>query len=103
MSEMSEGEERDLYRMLNRLLSKIKHELKVYQFVLKDGRTPKVAKVLLAIAVFYAVSPVDLIPDFIPVIGFLDDIIIIPGLIVLALKMTPKEIVQDCRIRASTA
>ncbi len=77
----------------------IKRELKVYRLVLKDTRTPKLAKVILWVAVGYAFLPFDIIPDFIPVIGHLDDIIIVPGLIVLALKLVPKEIVEDCRKR----
>ena len=83
------------------ILRRLKHELKVYQLVMRDGRTPKVAKVFLALALFYAISPVDLIPDFIPIIGFLDDIIIVPGLIILALRFVPKDVVEDCRLRAS--
>ena len=59
------------------------------------------AKFLLTVAIFYAVSPVDLIPDFIPVIGFLDDLLIIPGLVILALRFVPNEVVADCRLRAS--
>ena len=67
---------------------------------MRDGRTPKVAKVFLALAIFYAVSPIDLIPVIIPIIGFLDDIIIVPGLIILALRFVPKDVVADCRLRA---
>ena len=90
--------------MLNRLKStvrKIKRELKVYKLVLKDSRTPKLAKFLLGLAVGYALLPFDVIPDFIPVIGFLDDIIIVPALVIVALKLVPKEVVEDCRIMAN--
>ena len=85
------------------MLRWVKHELKVYRLPLKDGRTPMLARVLIAVAVFYTLSPVDLIPDFIPIIGLLDDIIIVPGLLVVALKLIPKELVEDCRMRASAA
>ena len=85
---------------MKKLLRKLQRELKVYRLVVSDSRTPKVAKILFAAAIFYAVSPLDLIPDFIPVIGFLDDVIIIPALILLALRLTPKGIVEDCRLRA---
>ena len=54
-------------------------------------------------AVFYTLSPIDLIPDVIPVIGFLDDIIIVPGLVILALKLIPKQVVDDCRVKAAAA
>ncbi|MFH0769444.1 MAG: DUF1232 domain-containing protein [Chloroflexota bacterium] len=75
----------------------IKHELKVYRLVLKDHRTPKLAKVILWVAIGYTCLPFDVIPDFIPVIGYLDDIIIVPGLIIVALKLIPREVIEDCR------
>ena len=81
----------------------IKRELKVYSLVLKDRRTPKLAKFLLWLAVGYALLPFDIIPDFIPVIGQLDDLVIVPCLIVIALKMIPKGIVEDCRKRVDDA
>ncbi|MCH8207309.1 MAG: DUF1232 domain-containing protein [Chloroflexi bacterium] len=87
-------------KALRNLLRKLQRELKVYRLIVSDNRTPRVAKLLLAFAIFYAVSPLDLIPDFIPVIGLLDDVIIVPGLIILALRLTPKDVVEDCRVRA---
>ena len=75
----------------------LKQELSVYRLVLKDPRTPKPAKILLGLAVGYALLPFDLIPDFIPVIGHLDDLIIVPGLVIVALKLIPPEVVADCR------
>lgn len=78
----------------------LKRELKVYQLLLKDHRTPKMAKFLLALAVGYMLLPFDLIPDFIPVLGHLDDIVIVPALVSIALKWIPKEVVEDCRVRA---
>ncbi len=92
--------------MFNRLKAfgrQIKREIKVYSLVLKDRRTPKLAKFLLWLAVGYALLPFDIIPDFIPVIGQLDDLVIVPGLIVIALKMIPKGIVEDCRKRVDDA
>ena len=87
-------------KTLRKLLRKLQSELKVYRLIVSDSRTPRVAKFLLVLAIFYAVSPLDLIPDIIPVIGFLDDVLIIPGLVLLALKLTPKNIVEECRVRA---
>jgi uncharacterized membrane protein YkvA (DUF1232 family) len=75
----------------------LKQELKVYQLVLKDKRTPKLAKVLLGLVVGYTLMPFDIIPDFIPVIGHLDDVIIVPGLMYIALKIIPKELVEEHR------
>jgi uncharacterized membrane protein YkvA (DUF1232 family) len=65
--------------------------------VLRHPQTPLLAKFLLGLAVAYLLLPFDLIPDFIPVIGQLDDILIVPGLIYLALKMTPVIVVNECR------
>ena len=79
----------------------LKREIQVYRLVLKDHRTPRFAKILLGLAVGYAVLPFDIIPDFIPVIGHLDDLIIVPALIVVALRMIPKEVVDECRARAN--
>ncbi len=81
----------------------LKRELKVYQLVLKDPRTPKPAKWLLGLAVGYVLLPFDLIPDFIPVIGHLDDVIIVPLLVFIALKLVPAEVVADCRSRVNSA
>ena len=75
----------------------LKHELTVYQLVLKDYRTPKRARWLLRLAIGYTLLPFDLIPDFIPVIGHLDDMILIPLLIIVAYRMIPKEVIADCR------
>jgi uncharacterized membrane protein YkvA (DUF1232 family) len=79
----------------------LKQELKVYRMVLKDPRTPKMGKVFLGMAVGYVLMPFDLIPDFIPVIGHLDDVVIVPLLVIVALKMIPQEIIDDCRARAA--
>ncbi|MDO8445027.1 MAG: DUF1232 domain-containing protein [Deltaproteobacteria bacterium] len=84
---------------LKSLGRQFKTDFKVYRLVLKDSRTPIFAKVLLGAAVSYALMPFDLIPDFIPVIGHIDDVIIVPGLLYLALKMIPKELVEECRAR----
>jgi uncharacterized membrane protein YkvA (DUF1232 family) len=84
------------------LAKTLKHEIKVYQLVLKDPRTPRLAKILLGAAIGYALSPIDLIPDFIPVIGHLDDLIIIPLLVYLALKYIPKEVIDDCKKSVKT-
>ena len=68
-----------------------------------DHRTPWYAKALVAVIVAYAVSPVDLIPDFIPVLGYVDDLVLVPAGIYLALKMIPREVLEEHRRKARTA
>ncbi|HTK69221.1 MAG TPA: YkvA family protein [Candidatus Eisenbacteria bacterium] len=85
--------------MLREAYARFRRELRVYQAVLKDPRTPRLAKWLLRLAIAYALSPIDLIPDFIPVIGHLDDAVIVPGLIVLAVRLVPNDVLEDCRAR----
>jgi uncharacterized membrane protein YkvA (DUF1232 family) len=75
-----------------------KRELIVYRRVLADERTPLSAKVLLGLAVGYLCMPFDLIPDFIPVVGHLDDAVIVPGLVYIALRCVPRELVTEHRI-----
>lgn len=79
----------------------LKKQLKLYRAVLKDKRTPIPAKILLWAALGYLLLPFDLIPDFIPFFGQLDDIIIIPLLIYLALKLIPQYIIDEYKIEIS--
>lgn len=67
---------------------------------LKSRDTPLAAKVLAGITVAYALSPIDLIPDFIPVLGYLDDVIILPALIALTIKFIPKDVFDRYRKEA---
>ena len=78
----------------------LKREFKTYRLLANDARTPRSAKRLLGLALGYALLPFDLIPDFIPVIGHLDDAIIVPGLIFLALRSVPPELLAECRTQA---
>lgn len=86
--------------MLERLKAvakSLKQEIKVYRLVLKDSRTPRIAKIILGIATGYALLPFDLIPDWIPVIGHLDDLVVVPILVIVALKFIPDEVIRECR------
>jgi uncharacterized membrane protein YkvA (DUF1232 family) len=84
-------------KKLKLLFQKFKRELQLYRNILADPRTPKLTKWLLGSAVAYAVTPVDILPDFIPVVGHLDDIIIVPALVYLALKTIPKPLLEEHR------
>ena len=88
----------DMFEKLKSIGNMLKTELKVYRLVMKDSRTPFAAKVLLGAAIGYALSPIDIIPDFIPIIGHLDDVIIVPGLVFMALKLIPRGLVEEHRI-----
>ena len=90
--------------MLNRLkisAYRFRREIKICRMVLKDKRTPLVPKLLLFSAIGYMLMPFDLVPDFIPVIGHLDDVILVAGLIILANKMIPPHIIRKYRTRVS--
>ena len=79
---------------------KLKTDLPAVFLALKDHDTPLLAKVLAGITVVYALSPVDLIPDFIPVLGYLDDLILLPVLIALTIKFIPTEVLERNRKQA---
>jgi len=76
---------------------KLKQEIYALYLAYKDPRVSWYAKIFIVILVGYAISPIDLIPDFIPIIGYLDDLIILSLGIVLAIKMIPREVMEECR------
>ena len=78
----------------------LKAETYALYLAYRDPRTPWYARVFAAIVVGYAFSPIDLIPDFIPVLGYLDDLVLVPLGILLALKMIPPEVMAESRVKA---
>jgi uncharacterized membrane protein YkvA (DUF1232 family) len=88
-----------LDRLKARARSLTRETLALY-LVARDPRTPWYAKLLAAAVVAYALSPFDLIPDFVPVLGYLDDLIIVPAGIALVLRLVPAEVLADCREQA---
>ena len=78
----------------------LKREVMTLWFACRDPRTPWYARVLAMLIVAYALSPIDLIPDFIPVLGYLDELILLPVGIYLVLKLVPAEALADARARA---
>jgi len=78
----------------------LKREVIALWLAARDPRTPLLAKMVAACVTAYALSPIDLIPDFIPVFGLLDDLIIVPAGIWLALRLVPAELMEEFRTRA---
>lgn len=76
-------------------------ELRVWRLVAVHPRTPRLAKALALLALAYAASPVDLIPDFIPGLGQLDDVLLVPLLLALAARLVPAEVWTECRAAAN--
>ena len=85
------------YAALRAFARRVKRELAVWRRVLRDSRTPRLAKGLLWFGIAYALIPFDLIPDFIPVLGWLDDLLFVAVPIALAIKIVPRAIVADAR------
>lgn len=72
-------------------------EIPALFFALKRKETPFIAKIFAGITVVYALSPIDLIPDFVPVLGYLDDVILLPLLIAFTIKLIPQDIFEYCK------
>ncbi len=89
-----------LLESLKRRARRLRTETYALYFAYRDPRVPWYAKVFMGAVIGYALSPVDLVPDFIPVLGYLDDLIIVPAGVYLALKMVPREVMEECRARA---
>ena len=78
----------------------IKRDVVALWLAIRDPRVPWYAKTVAAVVAGYALSPIDLIPDFIPVLGYLDDLMIVPLGIMLAVKLVPAPVMADLRVRA---
>ena len=91
--------------MLEKLKSRaraLKHEAFAVYLAAKDPRTPWYAKAVAFLTIAYAFSPIDLIPDFIPILGYLDDLFIVPAGIALAVRLIPPEVLADARETAAS-
>ena len=80
----------------------LKTDIPAVFLALKDRKTPWYAKLFAAVTVAYALSPIDLVPDFIPVLGYLDDLILLPLLVALTIKFIPKDTLELYRKQAKT-
>jgi uncharacterized membrane protein YkvA (DUF1232 family) len=88
------------YAKLKRRAKRLKRQIWALYLSLKDPGTPLLARAVIIVTLAYALSPIDLIPDFIPVLGQLDDLILLPALIALAIHLIPPEVSARCRREA---
>ncbi|GHT47585.1 hypothetical protein FACS189440_08510 [Bacteroidia bacterium] len=92
--------ENKIFRKIKDKAKELKYNVAALFIAYKRKDVSLYAKVAIIITVGYALSPIDLIPDFIPVLGYLDDIIIVPLLVILSLKLIPKKIFEECKKEA---
>lgn len=79
---------------------KIKTDIPAIFIALNKKETPLIAKIVAGITIGYALSPIDLIPDFVPVLGYLDDLIILPFLATLTIKLIPEDVFKKCKLES---
>ena len=89
-----------IWQRLTAWAKKLKRDGLTLWFASRHPGTPWYAKALAATVVAYALSPIDLIPDFIPILGYVDEVLLLPGLIWLALRLTPASVLEECRWKA---
>jgi len=78
----------------------LKTDIPAVFIALRKKETPIPARILAGITVAYALSPIDLVPDFVPVLGYLDDVILLPAFVALTIKLIPNEVFAECRIES---
>jgi uncharacterized membrane protein YkvA (DUF1232 family) len=86
-----------MFSRLKSITQRLKQEYEFYKLISRHPDTPWLPKLLLGLALGYLLLPFDLIPDFIPILGQLDDVVIIPLLIFFAMKLTPQKVIEECR------
>ncbi len=90
-----------MWQAFKEWVNRLKHDTVALWFACRDRRTPRGVRILGFLIVAYALSPIDLIPDFIPIIGYLDELILIPAGLWILLKLIPAQVLSDCRDKAS--
>ena len=90
----------NILQSLRSWAKRIKADAMTLWFACRNPRTPWHAKALGMFVVAYALSPIDLIPDFIPILGYLDDVLLLPILMWLTLRLLPADVLQECRVQA---
>ncbi|SKA00582.1 Protein of unknown function [Anaerorhabdus furcosa] len=78
-------------------LNQLRKDVELVFVILKDSNTPLYTKVLAYVTIGYALSPIDLVPDFIPFFGYLDDLLVLPLLVYLTIKSVPKTVLEECK------
>ncbi len=87
---------------LRQTARRLKTEINILAVVYRDARTPWYAKAVIFLVIAYSLSPVDLIPDFVPLLGYVDDLLLVPAGIALAVKLVPEEIFNEARENIAT-
>ena len=90
-----------MFEQLKSRARALKNEASAIYLAAKDPRTPWYAKVVAFVTIAYAFSPIDLIPDFVPILGYLDDLFIVPAGIALAVRMIPPEVLEEARAKVA--
>jgi len=91
-------------RILGRLrgwAKKLKRQTMVLWLCYQHPQTPWLPKLISILVVAYALSPIDLVPDFIPILGYLDDLILLPLGILLAIRLMPAQVLEECQLKAT--
>ncbi|MEG6566335.1 YkvA family protein [Thermoanaerobacterium saccharolyticum] len=91
---------KNLFNRLKASAKSLKKEVKTLYLAYKRPDVPWHAKLFSILVIGYALSPIDLIPDFVPIFGYIDDLVLIPLGVSLAIKMIPRKIVEECRVQA---
>ncbi len=89
------------FQKIQQYIAQLKQDVLVLWFAVRSPNTPTIPKVFAFLAVAYAFSPIDLIPDFIPILGYVDDVILIPIMVFLILKIIPNSVLQTARVEAN--
>ncbi len=90
-----------VFKKIKHYLGQLKQDILILWFAIRSPNTPTIPKILAFLAVAYAFSPIDLIPDFIPILGYVDDLILIPIMVFLILKIIPNPVLQTARVEAN--
>ena len=89
-----------MFQKLAARARKLKTDVPALFLCMKDRETPVIAKILAGLTIAYALSPIDMIPEFIPVLGYLDDMILLPAMVALTIRLIPPAVFARCRIEA---